>query len=206
MSAPLQLRHAQISRFMSLATPEISLRKAQLRARMKNYRANLGATKRARASQTVCEILNNWLRNRAEMRIALYLATPLELDLDALAAELIARNMIVCAPRLNAATATMNFVRLLDLSALERGAFGVRAPISGEIVRPEIVLAPGLAFDKSGARLGMGGGWYDRVLPDVAVKVGICFGGQIVNEVPTKSHDIPMNWLASEAGLMRCEM
>ena len=171
---------------------------------MKTHRANLSATQRARASQIVCEILADWLQNRAETRIAIYLATPLELDLDALAAELIRRDKIVCAPRPNAATSTMNFVRLLDLNAVTRGAWGVRAPIADEIVRPEIVLVPGLAFDWRGCRLGMGGGWYDRVLSEIPVNVGVCFGGQIVGEVPVESHDVRMDWMASELGLVKC--
>ena len=190
---------------MSLLSSEISIRKAQLRAQSKKYRAELGADERARTSQIVCEILEDWLQTRAETRIAIYLATPLEPNLDALASELIRRDKIVCAPRLetSAATGTMCFARLLDLNAVSRGIYGVRAPISEQIVRPEIVLVPGLTFDKNGGRLGMGGGYYDRVLSDIPVRIGVCFGGQIVDEVPLEAHDIRMDWVASETGIKR---
>ena len=183
----------------------IPIYKAAMRYHLKTLRAELGANERARQSQAVCEILGDWLLNRAETRIAVYLATPVELNLDALITQLLRANQIVCAPRIDAATATMRFARLNDLNAISRGQFGVREPVSAEIVAPEIALVPGLAFDKSGGRLGMGGGYYDRVLPDIALKVGICFGGQIVDEVPVESHDIKMNWLASEAGVGKCE-
>ena len=199
----------------------IPIYKAAMRRHIKEQRAELGANERARASQIVCEILGAWLQTRAETRIAVYLATPHELNLDALAGELISAGKVVCAPRLNAATETMHFARLLDLSAVTpgsydvrepipnkivvhtpglnaatntmrsarsrnssavtRSSYDVREPISDEIVRPEIALVPGLAFDKLGGRLGMGGGWYDRVLGDIPVKIGICFGGQIVS-------------------------
>ena len=180
---------------------EISLRKTQLRAQMKNYRANLNADERARAAQFVCEKLSVWLRNRAETRIAVYLATPFELNLDALVIELLRANKIVCAPRSTPATSQMHFARLLDLNAVTCGEFGVREPIFEEIVWPEIVLVPGLAFDQNGGRLGMGGGYYDRVLNEITIKIGVCFGGQIVDFVPLEAHDVRMNFVASEAGL-----
>ena len=181
-SAPLQSRRAQNLLFMPILPNGIPIYKAALRHHMKTRRAQLSADERARASQIVCEILGAWLQTRAETRIAVYLATPHELNLDVLADELIGRDKIVCAPRLTAATATMRFARLLDLSAVTRSSYNVREPISDEIVRPEIALVPGLAFDKLGGRLGMGGGYYDRVLGDIPVKIGVCFGGQIVSE------------------------
>ena len=165
----------------------------------------LGAIERERASQTVCEILGDWLQSRAETRIAIYLALPHEMNLDALTAQLLRSRKIVCAPRLDAATGTLWFARLPDLSAVTRGAFGVREPISDQAIQPEIALVPGLAFDQCGNRLGMGGGWYDRVLAQIPVKIGVCFRGQIAGEVPVEAHDIPMNWLASDLGLLRCE-
>ena len=226
---------------MPISPNGIPIYKAALRHHMKAQRAELSADKRARASQIVCEILGAWLQTRAETRIAVYLATPHELNLDALADELIGRDKIVCAPRLTAATATMRFARLRDLSVVKRGAYNVREPIhnkiivhtsgldaatstmrfarsrnsravrrssydvhepvADEIVRPEIALVPGLAFDKLGGRLGMGGGYYDRVLAEIPVVIGVCFGCQIVSELPMQAHDVRMNWLASEAGL-----
>lgn len=189
---------------MTLSPAKIARRKSNLRRAMNSYRACLGETERARASQLACEILSNWLRTRAETRIAVYLALPAELNLDALIAQLLRANKIACAPRLDAATATMCFARLPDLDAVRRGAYGVREPIGDEIVQPELALVPGLAFDHNGGRLGMGGGWYDRVLAQIPVKVGVGFGAQIVENVPIEAHDIKMDWLASDAGLAKC--
>lgn len=190
---------------MTLSPADISRQKADLRREMKSYRAQLGEQERARASQKLCAILSNWLRTRDENRIAIYLATPTEINLDALGAALIERDKIVCAPRLDTATGTMCFARLPDLNAVTRGAFGVREPRGDEIVRPELALVPGLAFDKNGGRLGMGGGWYDRALSDIPVKVGVGFGGQIVDEVPMNAHDMKMDWLSSDQGLWRVQ-
>ncbi len=190
---------------MTLSPADISRQKAELRREMKSYRAQLGEQERARASQKLCDILSNWLRTRDENRIAIYLALPTEINLDALGAELIERDKIVCAPRLDTATGTMCFARLPDLDAVTRGAYGVREPVASEIVRPQLALVPALAFDQTGGRLGMGGGWYDRALSDISVKVGVGFGAQIVANVPVEAHDIKMDWLASETGLWRVQ-
>lgn len=184
---------------------EIARQKADLRRAMKSRRAQFSESERARAPQNLCDILSNWLQSRPENRIAIYLALPAEINLDALASELIGAGKIVCAPRVDAATGTMCFARLPNLNAVRRGAYSVREPIVDEIVRPELALVPGLAFDKFGGRLGMGGGWYDRVLADIPVKVGVGFNGQIVENVPVEAHDINMDWVASENGLGGCE-
>lgn len=66
----------------------------------------------------------------------------------------------------------------------------------------DFVVVPGVAFDKNGGRMGRGKGFYDRLLAKAhgagPVKVGICFGFQLVDEVPRESHDILMDKVISE--------
>ncbi len=189
---------------MSLLASEIPIRKAQMRLEMKARRALLDESARARASWLASDTLGDWLQSRSETRIALYLARPFEVNLDALARELLREGRTLCAPRVDVAAGTMNFTRLLDLDAVTRGSWGVREPMTDETVQPEIVLAPGLGFDKNGRRLGTGGGWYDRVLADIPTKVGVIFRGQIAEEIPVEAHDISMDWVASDEALVRC--
>ena len=185
---------------------DIALQKAQMRLEMKARRALLNERERARASWLLCDSLLDWMQNRSETRVAIYLARPFEINLDALACQLHRAGVIVCAPRPDVENERMSFYRLDDVEATARGPWGVREPLSDEIVQPELVFAPGLAFDSSGRRLGTGGGWYDRVLSDIALKVGVVFGGQIVDEVPIETHDIRMNWVASDRGIFPREL
>lgn len=175
-----------------------------MRLEMKARRAQLDENARARASWLIGDILGDWLHARSETRIAVYLARPFEVNLDALAHELLREGRILCAPRVDVAAGTLSFHRLLDLDAVTRGPWGVREPMTAEMVQPEIVFAPGLGFDQSGRRLGTGGGWYDRVLADIPTKVGVVFRGQIADEIPVEPHDIKMNWLASDEELVLC--
>ena len=67
------------------------------------------------------------------------------------------------------------------------------------------VLVPGVAFDRSGARLGYGGGYYDRLLPllpERAMRVAGAFSAQVVDEVPSAPHDIRMDTVVTESGVL----
>jgi 5-formyltetrahydrofolate cyclo-ligase len=86
-------------------------------------------------------------------------------------------------------------------------SFGATEPAGGEKVAPEeidVVIVPGLAFDRSGHRVGYGRGFYDRFLaglrPD-ALTIGICFSIQLVNEVPHGRGDRPVDLVMTEHGL-----
>ena len=58
----------------------------------------------------------------------------------------------------------------------------------------DLILVPGVAFDKSGNRLGRGKGYYDKVLRETgACKVGVCFDFQLVERVPVEPHDVKMD-------------
>jgi 5-formyltetrahydrofolate cyclo-ligase len=78
-------------------------------------------------------------------------------------------------------------------TGLRAGALGVPEPL-GDAVEPGsigLVLVPGLAFTVDGARLGRGGGHYDRFLAGCcAPSVGVCFAEQLVDDLPVEAHDI----------------
>lgn len=84
-------------------------------------------------------------------------------------------------------------------SSLREGAFGIMEP-TGPLFAPEnydeieLAIIPGMAFDRAGHRLGRGKGYYDRLLPRLkaAKLTGICFPFQLLDEVPSEPHDIPM--------------
>lgn len=64
--------------------------------------------------------------------------------------------------------------------------------------RVELILVPGVAFDRRGGRLGRGKGYYDRLLAGMgAIKVGLCFDFQRVDAVPLDAHDVPMDRVIS---------
>ena len=69
-------------------------------------------------------------------------------------------------------------------------------------VELDVVVVPGLAFTADGRRLGQGGGHYDRFLPrlrDDCVTIGAAFVEQLVDDLPTESHDVHLTYVATDA-------
>ena len=63
----------------------------------------------------------------------------------------------------------------------------------------DIVIVPGVAFDKKYNRMGYGKGYYDRFLKDMtALKIGVCHSFQLVDEIPSEPHDIKMDMIVTE--------
>jgi 5-formyltetrahydrofolate cyclo-ligase len=102
----------------------------------------------------------------------------------------------------------LDLVMVTDPTALVRGPFGVvEPPLSWEpltdITTLDAIFIPGLAFSKTGGRLGFGGGWYDRLLariPDKTIKIGLCWNEMLVEAIPMDAWDIRMDGILTEAG------
>lgn len=71
---------------------------------------------------------------------------------------------------------------------------------------PDVVVVPGLAFTVAGDRLGQGGGWYDRFLAEVGAgctTIGVCFAEQVLDTLPVEPHDIVVDHVVTDAGVLR---
>lgn len=84
-----------------------------------------------------------------------------------------------------------------DPSDLTLGAYGIKEPVGAvfhDYTRIDLVIAPGVAFDTSGSRLGRGKGYYDKLLAKLtAYKIGICFPFQLLDEIPAEEFDIQVD-------------
>jgi 5,10-methenyltetrahydrofolate synthetase len=89
-------------------------------------------------------------------------------------------------------------------TALTLDRHGITCPREGEPIEPELVLAPLNAFDARGYRLGYGGGYFDRTFARMRpLTVGIGFELGREADVLPLPHDIPLDWLVTEAGAAR---
>lgn len=125
-----------------------------------------------------------------------YLALPDEPDLDAFIADRLAAGLPVAGPRADWIARTMTPALIDDLEqGVRLGRHNLREPVgpSAPLDAVVCVLVPGLAFDESGARLGRGGGFYDRFIAGLdrtrAAAVGVAFDAQIVPDLPMLDHD-----------------
>ena len=89
----------------------------------------------------------------------------------------------------------------------EVGNFSVIEPKNAETANPadiDVIIVPGIAFDKKGNRVGFGKGCYDMFLPETnAVKVGFCYHFQLCDLIPSDKHDINMDYIITEKGIIK---
>ncbi len=95
--------------------------------------------------------------------------------------------------------------RYEDLVELREFGVVIKSPPPGsKEVMPDLLIIPGLAFGKTGERLGRGKGFYDKFLEKYnGLKIGICTSEQLLDEIPTEPHDIKMDGVIMENQILR---
>ncbi len=167
--------------------------------RKKNLRHDLRRrieTNRGDSAPVVAEI-RAYLAERPYLRVvAVYSALGGEVDLRTLLDQI---GRVWLFPKVEGENLVFYHVKNPE-EDLVTGAYGILEPKEGlrryEIPQVDLFICPGLGFDLRGGRIGRGRGFYDRVLAQAragAVKLGVCFGFQLVDVVEMEPHDIRMN-------------
>ncbi|HHV18194.1 MAG TPA: 5-formyltetrahydrofolate cyclo-ligase [Thermoanaerobacterales bacterium] len=98
-------------------------------------------------------------------------------------------------------------IEIQSLEELSLGTFGVMEPPEKEEILLEdidVVVVPGVAFDRNGYRLGYGAGYYDNFLPKLrsdAKKIAVAFEMQLKDLIPIEPHDVKMDMIITEKSL-----
>jgi 5-formyltetrahydrofolate cyclo-ligase len=191
-----------------LVTPDIDDEKRRLRAEAKRRRAAAAAAAPG-AGEALCRRLIAAL-DQGTMALARGAAVSAywpkgdELDPRPAMSALVARGHPIGLPVVAAQAAPLVFRRWAPGDRLEPAGFGLYEPAGDRPeLTPELLLVPLLAFDRSGTRLGYGGGFYDRTLAGLqsggrALAVGIAYAGQELPELPRGSRDRALDWIVTE--------
>ncbi len=186
--------------------------KKQLRRQCSLLRKNLTTLERSEKSIHICSNLFQFLQIRAVKTVFTYVSYKTEVDTTLVINKLLEQGKNVVIPHV-CTQSEMNAVQLIHpTQELEKGFKGIPELhpdlVKKRMVPPdqiEVAIIPGLAFDPNGARLGYGGGYYDRFLSnhaDNAFRIGVCFKEQIVDNVPTEGHDIAMDMIFHDKGFI----
>ena len=132
--------------------------------------------------------------------MAAYLARDGEVDLKTVIERCWERGIAVAVPVLR--EGDMAFAAYRQDEPMRLNRFGIPEPARPEFLTPSIVLAPLVAFDDQGRRLGMGGGYYDRYFAATAtpMRVGIAHECQRAPALPAKPWDVPLTDVVTENG------
>lgn len=186
--------------------------KAKLRKRMLSIRDELTGDIRAENSELIRKkLVGSSIYKNAEIVLS-YASYRSEVDTWAINKQILADNKKLYLPKTYVKEKRLRFIRVSDMDELKPGALGIMEPDGeGDSINPKmtgagavLMIMPGVAFDNNGARLGYGGGFYDRYLSEyeelIPRTVLIAFEAQRADEICTDEYDIRPGQILTEAG------
>lgn len=140
--------------------------------------------------------------------VFIYLSTKSEPETDRIIDHALQSNKTVYVPKCTAGN-HMLAVKIDSNSEYLQNRYAIREPVyCSKTVDPELldlIVVPCVAANTKGARLGHGGGYYDRFLSQTnTVKLCLCFDELLCNEIPVYPHDIQMDYLITENKTVKC--
>jgi len=196
--------------YIYIIMPNISEIKNALRKRFAEKRANLSLDDMNQKSEKILNYLSSLPEYKNSGTIYTFIGSfPGEIQTIMFAARALSEDKSVIVPLYHGNEAPPSHSILRSIGALEFSPFGILQPspdndIPVPITDSDIIIAPCLAVDREGNRLGMGGGFYDKILTEVNVPVVVvAYDFQIVKDLPTEIHDIKFDILITESGVKR---
>lgn len=172
--------------------------KTEIRKYIKEMKKNLtGEEIRLRSNRIAKKLFESPFYKQSEC-IYLYVSYNQEVDTVGIIKYILEDKKRVAVPKV--VDKNMEFHEITSLDQLSEGAFGIQEPTVNKLVSedPEwassnLMIIPGLAFDKNGSRIGHGGGYYDRYLhkyPDkIGSKIALAYDFQVLEHIDIESYD-----------------
>ncbi len=174
--------------------------KSALRKEILSQRRSMEKSVRKEYDEKIYNNLINSERIRRCDTFLVYASSPDEVDTRRFIGYALSAGKTVAVPK--CVGKDMTFLKISSLSELVKSRFGVEEPLSGEEIThfdDTVCIVPALRYDKSGHRLGWGGGFYDRFLPRyTGYSVGLCYSTDC-GEVPRDEHDVPVDAVITES-------
>ena len=188
-------------------------RKERLRKRVWAVRMGLDRDQVKASGQAILErILGLEAYRRAKLVHTYVSSKENEVDTRALICTCLKQGKRVAVPVVMSGTKTLAHALIDGLDQLVVGPWGLAQPDPAVATwlpaeaRIDLVVVPGLAFDRRGHRIGWGGGYYDRFLAQVqAVKIGLCYDALVLDCIPGEPHDVPVDMVVAETAIHQGE-
>lgn len=190
-----------------MQSPEevLAWRRAQREA-LQQRRQALARDEREQRTARVVLLLERQVPELAGASVGFYWPFRAEMDLRGFAASLHTAGARLSLPVVVEKAAPLEFWHWEPGTRLARGAWRIPVPAERIVVRPGALVVPLLGFDEAGYRLGYGGGYYDRTLAAMRPRPFTVGVGYELGRLPTihpLPHDIPMDAVATESGVLR---
>ncbi len=184
-----------------------------MRRSMLGLRRKMSQEEVHRKSGEISRNLFETAEYRGSRLIVFYVSFDNEVETRQLIEEALRKGKCVAIPFMRSPSEGLLLSEVRDFGEeLTEGSFGILEPRAKFIrlippERVELLMVPGVAFDRRGYRLGFGKGCYDRLLkamPPQAASIGLAYSFQVVDRVPTEEGDEPVGWLITEKGVVDC--
>jgi 5-formyltetrahydrofolate cyclo-ligase len=179
--------------------------KAQLRRKLQNCLLSITSQQRSEKSRKACQKLVSIPQFQSASTVMMFLSLPHEVDTSEAILNAWQLGKAVAVPKVSWQQRHMIAVQINSLeTGISTEASGLQNPVAGAPVAFEeidLVVTPGLGFDKKGNRLGRGGSYYDRFFANTELKASRCgfgFAEQLVETVPVAEHDEPVDIVVTE--------
>ncbi|MBQ2904422.1 MAG: 5-formyltetrahydrofolate cyclo-ligase [Clostridia bacterium] len=181
--------------------------KSGLRKLYKSVRDSISSKEKTEFDSRIFTLLTNSSIYRDADLLLIYVSFGSEADTFAVIGQALGSGKRVAVPFCSGDV--MEFYELFTIDSLEIGKFGIPTVIpdkNNAVIdfAGSLCIMPALSFDKSGSRLGYGGGYYDRFLCDKdIVKVGLCYERCLSCGLPSEKHDVKADYILTENRFMK---
>lgn len=179
------------------------MKKEDIRIRVKAQKALLSDEEKANAAAAAFALLETTASFMMSDKILMYHSLPDEISTHEFL-DRWSRTKHFFLPRVNGVNLD---ILPYDRSTLKLGAFRIEEPQGDEstdIADIEMIIVPGVAYDRRGNRVGRGKGFYDRLLAGTkALKVGMAYDFQLVDEIDAEPHDVKVDVIITDQGIYR---
>jgi 5-formyltetrahydrofolate cyclo-ligase len=178
----------------------------ELRARLIEARLGISAEEHKRSSRAIENRIEGILGDLPPQTISAYWPFKAEVDLRPLMERLQARGWITALPSVVRRGSPLEFLQWTTGMEMDLGPYDIPVPRNRTIVRPNVVIAPLVAFDRHNYRLGYGSGFFDITLaalqpPPLTIGAGFEITSvETIHPLPT---DIPLSLIVTEAGVWK---
>ena len=189
---------------------ELNARKKLIRERMHKQRNSLSFEEVREKSKKIKDTLFSLSYIKESNKIMTYVSFKNEVSTIDIINELLKMGKEIIVPICDTKDYTLIPSRILSMDELSVSYFGIMEP-KEPFIRPvepkdiDVILVPGLAFDRNRNRLGHGKGFYDRFLrgvKDDAIKIALAYDFQILDSIPAEDWDIPMDLIITNKGIV----
>lgn len=186
------------------------LKKTEIRKTLLKQRRGLSASKKKQYELQMLNSLRKWDVFKEACIIHIFLSKADEPETSQIIELAWKSGKQIGVPCVLPETLELFHSQLNSFDDLRPGALGVLEPSPKQrtALTPEsfdLVIVPGVAFDRQGGRLGYGKGYYDRFLDQsLAFRLALAFDFQILETVPTEMYDVPMDGILTENGFYFC--